>query len=54
VFAAVHVGLALACHTAWAAAFTRLRRAWSRPAARRGVEAATGVALLALAARMLR
>jgi threonine/homoserine/homoserine lactone efflux protein len=53
-FAAIHVGMALLCHTIWVLGFERLRSAWSRPAARRSVEAVIGVALLALAIRMLR
>ena len=52
-YAAIHVGLALLCHAAWAAGFDRLRAFWSRPAARRGLEAITGAALVALAWRML-
>ena len=53
-FAAIHVGMALLCHMIWVLGFERLRSAWSRPAARRSVEAVIGVALLALAIRMLR
>jgi threonine/homoserine/homoserine lactone efflux protein len=52
--ASIHIGLALLCHTAWALGFDALRSAWTRPAARRGVDAAVGIALLALAVRMLR
>jgi threonine/homoserine/homoserine lactone efflux protein len=52
-YAALHVGLAFLCHAAWAAGFDRLRAFWSRPAARRALEAITGAALVALAWRML-
>ena len=52
--AAIHVGLAFVCHTAWVLGFDRLRAVWSRPTARRAIEAVTGAALLALAGRMLR
>jgi threonine/homoserine/homoserine lactone efflux protein len=52
--AAIHVGLALLCHAAWAIGFDALGPLWTRPAARRGVDAVVGVALLALAVRMLR
>jgi threonine/homoserine/homoserine lactone efflux protein len=52
--AGIHVVMAFLCHTAWAAGFDVLRRVWARPGARRGVEAVIGVALLALAVRMLR
>ena len=53
-FAAIHVVMAFVCHSVWASGFDRLRGAWSRPSARRGLEAVTGIALLALAMRMLR
>ena len=52
--ASIHIGLALLCHTAWALGFDALGTVWTRPAARRGIDAAVGVALLALAVRMLR
>ena len=52
--AGIHVVLAFLCHAAWASGFDVLRRVWARPAARRGVDAVIGVALLALAVRMLR
>jgi threonine/homoserine/homoserine lactone efflux protein len=51
--AAIHVGLALLCHAAWAIGFDALRTLWARPAARRGIDAVVGLALLALALRML-
>src|SRR5262245_25720487 len=52
--AAVHITLAFTCHGLWAVAFGRLRRFFQPPAARRGLEAATGVALLALAVKVAR
>jgi threonine/homoserine/homoserine lactone efflux protein len=51
--AALHVGLAFACHGVWAVALDSLRRLFRPPLARRMLEAATGIALLALAARVL-
>jgi threonine/homoserine/homoserine lactone efflux protein len=51
--AAIHVSMALACHWLWALAFDRLRAWLRRPAARRLVEAATGVALIALAVKVM-
>jgi threonine/homoserine/homoserine lactone efflux protein len=52
--AAIHIGLALLCHAAWAVGFASLRTVWAHPATRRGVDMAIGIALLALAVRMLR
>jgi threonine/homoserine/homoserine lactone efflux protein len=52
-FAAIHVAMAFACHALWVVGFERLRAVWARPSGRRTLEAATGLALLALAARML-
>ena len=52
--ASIHVVMALVCHAVWATGFDALRGIWTRPAARRGVDAAVGIALLALAIRMLR
>lgn len=52
--ASMHIGMALACHAAWATGFDALRSVWARPAARRVIDAAVGAALLALAFRMLR
>jgi threonine/homoserine/homoserine lactone efflux protein len=52
--AAVHILLALGCHTLWAYAFDRLRPFFTSPRARRVIEAAAGVALLWLAIRTLR
>jgi threonine/homoserine/homoserine lactone efflux protein len=50
--AAVHVTLAFACHGLWAVGLDRVRRLFRRPASRRLLEGATGVALIALAARV--
>ena len=52
--ASIHVVMAFACHAAWATGFDALRGIWTRPAARRIVDTTVGVALLALAVRMLR
>jgi threonine/homoserine/homoserine lactone efflux protein len=52
--ASIHVTMALICHAVWATGFHALRRLWTRPAARRSVDTAVGIALLALAVRMLR
>jgi threonine/homoserine/homoserine lactone efflux protein len=51
--AAVHILMAFACHAAWALALHRLRRLFTPPAARRILEAATGVALVGLAIRVV-
>jgi threonine/homoserine/homoserine lactone efflux protein len=52
--ATIHVAMAFVCHAVWATGFDALRGIWTRPAARRSVDAAVGLALLALAGRMLR
>jgi threonine/homoserine/homoserine lactone efflux protein len=52
--AAVHIALAFTCHGLWAIFFARLRRLFQPPAARRLLEAATGIALIALAAKVVR
>jgi threonine/homoserine/homoserine lactone efflux protein len=52
VLAACHVLMALTCHSVWAVALDRLRAFFHRPAARRLLQAGTGVALLALAGRV--
>lgn len=52
-FAGVHIVMAFACHGAWAMALDRLRRLFRPPLARRMLEGATGLALLALAGRVL-
>ncbi|MFM8533741.1 MAG: LysE family translocator [Acidimicrobiia bacterium] len=51
--AATHVSLALACHSMWATGLDAMRRWFVPPWARRTLQTATGVALLALAARIL-
>jgi threonine/homoserine/homoserine lactone efflux protein len=51
--ALLHIAIAFACHGAWSVAFDRLREFFRVPAARRTLEAATGLALLALAVRVL-
>jgi threonine/homoserine/homoserine lactone efflux protein len=51
--AAMHVAMALVCHGVWAIALDRLRRLFGPPLARRALEGATGVALIALAIRVL-
>jgi threonine/homoserine/homoserine lactone efflux protein len=52
--ASIHITMAFVCHAVWAAGFDSLRGIWTRPSARRRVDAAVGIALLALAMRMLR
>ena len=52
--ASIHVAMALVCHAVWATGFDALRGIWTRPPARRSVDAAVGAALLTLAIRMLR
>lgn len=52
--AAMHVAMAFACHGVWAMALDALRRLFRSPLARRGLEGATGIALLGLAVRVLR
>jgi threonine/homoserine/homoserine lactone efflux protein len=51
--AAIHVAMALICHSAWAIAFDTVRQLFKPPGARRLLETATGVALIALALRVL-
>lgn len=51
--AAMHVSIALACHGAWVLGFDRVRRFFHRPAARRTLEACSGIALMGLALRVL-
>jgi threonine/homoserine/homoserine lactone efflux protein len=52
--ASIHITMAFVCHAVWATGFDSLRGIWTRPTARRSVDAAVGIALLALAMRMLR
>ena len=51
--ASMHVVIAFACHGMWALAFDRVRHVFRVPAARRTLEAATGMAMLGLAVRVL-
>lgn len=50
---AAHVVIAFMCHVCWAVAFDRLRRHATRPAVERGLEAATGLILVALAIKVM-
>jgi threonine/homoserine/homoserine lactone efflux protein len=52
--AATHVSLALLCHSMWATALDFMRRWFVAPWTRRALQAGTGIALIALAARVLR
>lgn len=54
VLAACHVTMAFATHSAWVVALDRLRSVFRHAGPRRVLGAATGVALLALAARVVR
>ena len=47
--AATHVGLAVACHAMWATGLDAMRRWFVAPWTRRALQAATGIALIALA-----
>jgi threonine/homoserine/homoserine lactone efflux protein len=51
--AATHVGMALLCHSMWATALDLMRRWFVAPWTRRVLQAATGIALIALAGRIL-
>lgn len=51
--AATHVSLALACHSLWATGLDAMRRWFVAPWTRRALQAATGLALLALAVRII-
>ena len=51
--AATHVSLALACHAMWATALDLMRRWFVAPRTRRALQAATGLALSALAISVL-
>lgn len=51
--AAAHVAIAFVCHSCWTVAFDRLRRHAERPAVARGLEAATGLVLVALAIKVM-
>ena len=51
--AATHVSLAMLCHSMWATALDAMRRWFVAPWTRRSLQAATGLALIALALRIL-
>jgi threonine/homoserine/homoserine lactone efflux protein len=51
--AAIHVGIAFACHGVWVIGFDRIRRFFHRPAARRTLDVCSGIALVGLALRVL-
>ena len=51
--AATHVTLAWLCHSMWATALDFMRRWFVQPRRRRALQAATGVALIGLAVRIL-
>jgi threonine/homoserine/homoserine lactone efflux protein len=51
--AATHVGLAMVCHAMWATALDAMRRWFIAPWRRRLLQAATGLALIALAFRVI-
>jgi threonine/homoserine/homoserine lactone efflux protein len=51
--AATHVGLAIACHATWATALDAMRRWFVAPWKRRLLQAGSGIALIALAIRVL-
>jgi len=53
ILAATHVGLALLCHSMWATALDAMRRWFVAPWTRRSLQAATGLALIALAAKVM-
>jgi threonine/homoserine/homoserine lactone efflux protein len=53
ILASMHIAIAFICHAAWALAFDRLREFFRIPSARKTLEAATGIAMIALALRVL-
>ena len=52
VYAALHIAMAFTYHSCWVWALHAMRTFWSRPHARRALETLTGLALLALAAKV--
>jgi threonine/homoserine/homoserine lactone efflux protein len=51
--ASAHIGIAFACHACWTLAFDRLRSRMERPWFARGMEAVTGLILVALAINVM-
>ena len=51
--AATHVGLAMLCHAMWATALDFMRQWFVQPGRRKLLQAATGLALIALAVRVI-
>ena len=51
--AATHVSLALLCHSTWATALDVMRRWFVAPWTRRALQAASGIALIALAVKVI-
>jgi threonine/homoserine/homoserine lactone efflux protein len=51
--AATHIGLAVACHAAWATGLDAMRRWFIAPWTRRMLQAGTGLALVLLAIRLI-
>jgi threonine/homoserine/homoserine lactone efflux protein len=51
-FAIIHVTMAFAYHSTWVFALHAMRTFWARPKSRRALETLTGLALLALAAKV--
>lgn len=52
IYAAIHVLFAFFFHCVWVFGLDALRRLWAKPAARRGLETLSGLALVGLAARI--
>lgn len=52
--AATHVGIAMMCHAMWATALDAMRRWLVQPWRRKALQAASGLALIGLATRILR
>jgi threonine/homoserine/homoserine lactone efflux protein len=51
--AATHVSMAMLCHATWATGLDAMRRWFAAPWKRRVLQAATGIALIALAIRLI-
>jgi threonine/homoserine/homoserine lactone efflux protein len=51
--ALLHIAMAFVCHAVWATALDKLRQFFRRPLARRTLEGVTGIALIALAIKIL-